>query len=410
MEKARKAAKLLNSLSVYRGVRNDRVFSAYCSLLDALDDETDSFLKKWGAFFDILCCEGSAESLSSSLMDAMLFDENFFAKAAALGKTDSLSQCEVKAVKRDIGAIAQACQLTAEDIISSQKYSEEIAEIADTLPKWETGSEADDLLDTEKTFDVLSQHYRKNGYGIYAGYRAFIWRNGSIKPVPYPDPITVDELIGYSSCREQVIRNTAAFLKGVKSNNVLLYGDRGTGKSSTVKAVLNKYYKDGLRLVEMPKESLSEFPMLVEKIARIPLYFIIFIDDLSFSSDDSSYASLKAVLEGGIAARPDNTLIYATSNRRHLIKENFRDRDGDDLHRNDTVQETMSLYDRFGLAVNFGQPDKEAYLEIVAGLAKKYNVNINESLIKEAEKWAIMRGGRSPRCALQFISSIMGSV
>ena len=160
-------------------------------------------------------------------------------------------------------------------------------------------------------------------------------------------------------------------------------------------------------MVEMPKDRLGEFPILVDKIAGLPLKFIIFIDDLSFSGEDKSYAQLKAVLEGGLAARPDNTLIYATSNRRHLIKESFSDRDGDDLHRNDSMQETLSLSDRFGLSINFGKPDKNEYLKIVFSLADDINDEEYEKrLAASAEKWALERGGRSPRCARQFIAAV----
>ena len=157
----------------------------------------------------------------------------------------------------------------------------------------------------------------------------------------------------------------------------------------------------------MPKERLSEFPLLVEKIAPVPMKFIIFIDDLSFSGEDKSYAQLKAVLEGGLAARPDNTLIYATSNRRHLIKENFSDREGEDMHRNDTMQETLSLSDRFGLSVNFSKPGKDEYLAIVESLADESGIKEDkDKLFRDAEQWALSRGGRSPRCARQFIASI----
>src|SRR5699024_437784 len=145
---------------------------------------------------------------------------------------------------------------------------------------------------------------------------------------------------------------------GLPANNCLLYGDRGTGKSSTVKALLNEYYTQGLRVIEMPKEYLMDFPYLVDQIASIPMKFIIFIDDLSFSQQDGTYAALKSVLQGGLAAKPANSLIYATSNRRHLLRENFADRNGDDLHRNDTIQESLSLADRFGLTINFMLPDK----------------------------------------------------
>lgn len=240
---------------------------------------------------------------------------------------------------------------------------------------------------------------------MYARYRAFIWREGTIEPVPYPDPISLSGLKGYDYQRGLAIDNTAAFLQGLAANNCLLYGDRGTGKSSTVKALLNEYYTKGLRMVEMPKESLGDFPKLVEKIAALPLRFIIFIDDLSFSQQDDTFAALKAVLEGGVAARPENALIYATSNRRHLVRETFSDREGDELHRSDTIQESLSLADRFGLSINFMTPDRAQFLEIVRALAAERGIGGDMRLIEAgAERWAVERGGRSPRCAKQYIA------
>ena len=164
-------------------------------------------------------------------------------------------------------------------------------------------------------------------------------------------------------------------------------------------------------MVEMPKDRLSDFPLLAEKLAEVPLKFIIFIDDVSFSSDDKSYAQLKAVLEGGLAVRPDNTLIYATSNRRHIVKETFADRTGDDIHINDTIQETLSLSDRLGLSVSFTKPSKEQYLEIVFALAREKQLMVGiDELTEKAERFAIERGGRSPRCARQFISALETSL
>ena len=196
-----------------------------------------------------------------------------------------------------------------------------------------------------------------------------------------------------------------AFLEGLPANNCLLYGDRGTGKSSTVKAILNEYYSRGLRMVEMPKERLQDFPKLVDQIAPLPLCFIIYIDDLSFSQQDDTFAALKAVLEGGLAARPANALIYATSNRRHLLRERFSDREGDEVHRGDTIQESLSLSDRFGLAVNFSVPGKESYLEIVRALALERGLEAQlPQLEAGAERWALERGGRSPRCARQYVA------
>ena len=160
------------------------------------------------------------------------------------------------------------------------------------------------------------------------------------------------------------VNNTRALLDGFEANNMLLYGDRGTGKSSTVKALLNEYAGQGLRMVEMPKEYLRELPDLTGRLARIPLKFIVFIDDLSFSDGDDNFAALKAVLEGGLASRPQNVVIYATSNRRHLLRETFSDRGGDEVHRADTVQEAVSLSDRFGISLTFLMPDKQKFLDI----------------------------------------------
>ena len=199
----------------------------------------------------------------------------------------------------------------------------------------------------------------------------------------YPDPIRLKSLKGYEAARKTVIDNTLALLNGLSANNCLLYGDRGTGKSSTVKAILNEYAPQGLRMVE------------------------IFIDDLSFTQQDDTYAALKAVLEGGLAAQPENALIYATSNRRHLVRECFSDRDGDEIHRGDTIQESLSLSDRFGLSVNFSVPDKTRYLDIVHALAEERGLEVSGSQLDTgAEQWALARGGRSPRCAKQYIAMV----
>ncbi len=411
MNKTKLTAMLLSSLSVYKGVKNRSIFGAYYRLITALDDPVGSFLEKWGDFVSLLYERGYSERLAYCLSKAAFYDENPFSKAAAAGKAGCLPEQVKAAVRRDIDAINQAGQITADDILSEYRYRDELGSIADTLPVWGIGTPVDEFSDKSSAFDRLAQYYLKNGCGMYARYRAFIWRSQTIQPVVYPDQIQLSSLKGYDMQRNEVINNTTAFLQGVQSNNVLLYGDRGTGKSSTIKAVLNRYYTDGLRMVEMPKDRLSEFPLLVEKIAALPLKFIIFIDDLSFGSDDKSYAQLKAVLEGGLAARPDNTLIYATSNRRHLVKESFSDRSEDDLHRNDTIQETLSLSDRFGLSVNFAKPDKKGYLDIVLSLADENHLNCDHArLLKDAEQWALSRGGRSPRCARQFISSVLADI
>ncbi len=411
MNKTAEAAMLMSSLSVYKGILGRTVPWAFYRLLCAAELPPREFLEAWGSFTSVLMDRGYMDSLAKCLSETALFDENIFSRTAAAGRTDTLSHTVINAVKRDIDAIKIISRITPGDIIADYSFREQIKPVEETLPRWENGEVIEQFMDKDNMIREISQYHLKNGCGMFARYRAFIWRDKSIEPVVFPDSIELSSLKGYELQRGQIIENTTAFLSGISGNNCLLYGDRGTGKSSTVKAILNKYYTEGLRMVEMPKDRLGDFPLLVDKIAGIPLKFIIFIDDLSFSEEDKSYAQLKAVLEGGLAARPDNTLIYATSNRRHLIKEVFSDRDDDDMHRNDSIQETLSLSDRFGLSVNFSKPDKKEYLEIVKSLAEESGIEYDENkLLKNAEQWALTRGGRSPRCARQFIAAVQAGI
>ena len=242
------------------------------------------------------------------------------------------------------------------------------------------------------------------GYGIFARYHVFTVENGQLVPVRHPDPQRLEELPGYEKEREKVIANTRALLEGKPANNVLLYGDAGTGKSSAIKAIANAFAEDGLRLVEVKKNQLYQIPDLMDALAANPLKFILFIDDLSFTANDDNFAALKAILEGSVGGRAHNIAVYATSNRRHLIKETLTDRTGDDIHESDTRQELMSLSARFGLTITFGSPDRDRYLYIVKQLAKQYGLEMDErELSVRSEAFAIRAGGRSARVAKQFI-------
>lgn len=408
MTETYKAYLMMKSLSVYRGILSRTVIRGYIKLLEFREAAPEDFLGAYGEFFSLLSERGVSDRLAYAVTETALFDENSFSLAAAAGKTDSLPENIKSAVAHDCEAILNLCKLTSDDIINDYKYIDDIRDIADVLPRWQLGKAVEAFGGESVNFADLARFYKENGCGMFARYKAFVWRGGEICPVEHPDKIELTSFIGYERPRNKVIENTLAFLDGKSCNNCLLYGDMGTGKSSTVKAIGNAYRDKGLRIVEMPKERLSEFPILVDKIAALPMKFIIFIDDLSFQSQDKSYTSLKAVLEGGLAARPDNALIYATSNRRHLIKESWADRDTDDIHRRDNMQETLSLSDRFGLSVCFGNPDKKEYLEIVYALADKAGIKLDpdETAIL-AERFALGRGGRSPRCAKQFVESLL---
>ena len=234
-----------------------------------------------------------------------------------------------------------------------------------------------------------------------------------ITPVNSIDPIRLTDLKNYELQRNKVIDNTESFIAGHPANNVLLYGDRGTGKSSTVHAILNEYWQQGLRMIEIPKSAVADLSLIREQIADSPMKFIIYIDDLSFDSNDTSFSELKAALEGSLSGKQPNTIIYATSNRRHLIKENFSDREND-VNKGDTMQEQLSLSDRFGLTITFLNPDKKEYLDIVEKLAcdrhfEEHGVDVDKLLFK-ADQWATRRGGRSPRGAKQFIDHVEGCI
>lgn len=402
MNQMKQAAMKMASLSVYKGILNRTVPKALYRLLWA---ETErEFLNSWGDFFAVLCERGYSESLAECITGTALYDENAFSLSAAAGETD-FSQAMMNAVERDLKIILDISSITPQELLEGCPFREEV--LALELPVWQTGEPVAALRgDLKGCIQNMARYYRENGCGMYARYRAFIWRDQKIQPVAYPDKTRLTDLKGYELPRGLAIDNTLAFLQGLPANNCLLYGDRGTGKSSTVKALLNEFYPKGLRVIEMPKESLMDFPILVDQIAAIPMKFIIFIDDLSFSKQNDTYAALKAVLEGGLAARPENTLIYATSNRRHLVRETFSDREGDEVHKGDTIQESLSLADRFGLSISFILPDRERFLEIVRQLAKQRSLDdYIEDLEKGAERWAMERGGRSPRCARQYINN-----
>jgi predicted AAA+ superfamily ATPase len=216
------------------------------------------------------------------------------------------------------------------------------------------------------------------------------------------------QFIGYEAERDKIVANTKAFIEGRPAANALLCGDAGTGKSSTVKAVANAFFSEGVRLIELRKDQLRFLPLVMAHVSGNPLKFIIFIDDLSFNQNNDDFSMLKAALEGSASATADNAVIYATSNRRHIVKESFGDRDGDDVHRNDTMQETLSLSERFGLTVLFSKPDKKLYLKIVKTLAQRGGVAMDEKELEiQAEAFALRKGNRSARCAEQFINSLL---
>ncbi|MCE5287128.1 MAG: ATP-binding protein [Pelosinus sp.] len=259
----------------------------------------------------------------------------------------------------------------------------------------------------------LAHHYAKHGCGYMAGFAAFRWNlDSGLTGIKHFDPIRLEDLVGYERQKSTLIKNTKAFLLGKPANNVLLYGSRGTGKSSSVKALVNNYFEQGLRLVEVTKQDLKHLAKIMDILREHGQKFLIFLDDLSFEDFEVEYKYLKSVIEGGVEACPNNVLIYVTSNRRHLIKETWSDRsdNSDEIHRLDTVNEKVSLSDRFGITLSYLAPNQTEYLTIVEELAKKQQVSISpEELRAEALKWEMAHSGRSGRAAQQFINYLLGN-
>ncbi|MBQ8322932.1 MAG: ATP-binding protein [Clostridia bacterium] len=377
--------------SVFFKVTEKPLFKAFAAYIKA---EAEEKRKAYAAF--VSCVYESGGSLTELVKKDISEDENVYVKAAAHGK--KLPACIERSAKRELAGFAEFAALKAADFAADMDINE--AEI----PAFDSVN-ADMGAFYRKRLKGLSKY----GYGIFSSHGMFrLSDNKEIEPIVSADRIGMDSFVGYEAEREKVVANTRAFVESRPAANTLLCGDAGTGKSSTVKAVANAFFDEGVRLIELRKDQLALLPYVMGKISGNPLKFIVFIDDLSFNQNDDNFSMLKAALEGSASAKAENAVIYATSNRRHIIKESFGDRDGDDVHRNDTLQETLSLSERFGLVVLFSKPDKKLYLEIVRELAEKYGVTMpKEQLEIQAEAFALKKGSRSARCAEQFIDSLL---
>ncbi len=267
----------------------------------------------------------------------------------------------------------------------------------------------------EEFKDEVTEFYREFGVGKLGLHKAFRVEHerDKVKIVPITNiaHVHLDDLVGYEDAKQKLIDNTEAFVSGKQANNCLLFGDAGTGKSTSIKAIINQYYEKGLRMIEIYKHQFQDLNDVIGQIKNRNYKFIIYMDDLSFEEFEIEYKYLKAVIEGGLEKKPDNVLIYATSNRRHLVREKFSDKAerDDELHTNDTVQEKISLVSRFGVTIYFGKPDKKEFQEIVRNLAKRQKIQMEEEeLLAEANKWELSHGGLSGRTAQQFINYLLG--
>lgn len=385
----------LMSLSVFRGITKDTVVSALNSYFGSLESEdTVSSVSEYAEFVSRLY-DANGGDLTAHIEELCYDSENIYVRT--IGEKKEPKSWITDCVREELSVLGRVASLTRDELTEPLRWS-------GFLPDFHSES-----IDLAKKYFYRVENIGRYGYGKYAHNRMFyIDESGEIIPVKNPDKISLDELVDYEIQRNQIIENTKALLSGKPAANILLTGDAGTGKSSTVKAVANAFYPEGLRIIEVRKEQLRVIPKILDELALNPLKFILFIDDLSFLSDDDDFNGLKAVLEGSVSARSSNVAVYATSNRRHIIRERFSDREGDDIHRNDAMQEMISLSDRFGLHISFNKPDKNTYLDIVAKLAEQYGAgSFDDEMAASAERFALERGGRSARLARQFIDSLL---
>ncbi len=382
------------ALTIFRKLLDDQVMQAFIEMMDANESDTAQKIDRYSRFTYLLFQSG--ENFTEYVWKLIAFDENTYIRKCS--SRQAISHMLEQALEHELKTLQTIAQLTPADIRNEIDYDI-------FLPEWETNSEYDFV----KMYEVRISNLFSLGYGIYANYTMFTYSKGKIEPVKYPDSVLLSDLTGYERERKKVAYNTIAFLENKPAANTLLYGDAGTGKSSTVKAIVNEFSKRGLRMIEVRKADLLKIPDIIEQLADNPLKFILFIDDLSFLNHNEEIGALKAILEGSVSVRTSNVIIYTTSNRRHLINEKFEDREGSDIHRNETIQEQTSLSDRFGLSVLFNKPDKDEYLQIVHSLVKQYNVNDVKNIDLLAERFAMERGGRSGRTARQFIESLLSA-
>ncbi|SHH91924.1 hypothetical protein SAMN02745823_01431 [Sporobacter termitidis DSM 10068] len=385
----------LDTLTVFRPVMDSSVLSSFYRLCRAASDGdvTEASCRYAGVYYRLR--EAGFAGVGEYVLDVLKYSELPFAKAMATGAAEA---SYLAAAERDVRILSEAACLSCEDIKRQLMHLPGgYNDIIGTLPEWETG--------VSLSFDALKSFYRQNGSGPLAKYRAFLWSGDKMTPVASPDPVRFDRLVGYDWQRQAVLENTRALLAGRFVNNILLYGDSGTGKSATVKSMLNVTEFSSLTLIEVPKQSLTGLPDLLSELAWRPRKFIIFIDDLSFEDGDAKFSALKVILEGSLGRRPPNVAVYVTSNRRQLVRRNFSDRD--EMNNEETVEEKTSLSDRFGLRIPFFSLNQEDYLKTAETLARQAGVAMDDAALHRAAlQWAIEHGARTPRTARQFADDL----
>ncbi len=413
----------MEKLLVYRQIIDDSMFVRIRSLVMFLDNSDEHINAYYQICYELISIAEQdgfqGDLLQNYFIKLIATDENYFSLACEKGfkLSPSLSQLAI----HDLNILKDILKFTLTDI-GTILGVEELSFIS----HYSTDNSQNNRNPLQSNFKLLKQsfvkekvdyivkkladYYNTCGCGDLCKYSSFRWnKKTGLVGIADTGKIKFDNIIGYDQQKEKLIENTVIFLEGNKANNVLLYGDSGTGKSSSVKALINKFSKDGIRLVEINKDQIKSIPQIMDRLKKRGLYFIIFMDDLSFEDFETDYKYLKAVMEGGIEEKPDNVIFYATTNRKHIIKEKWQDRDDSDIHKSDAQQEKLSLSERFGITITYLSPDQQQYLEIVKKLAVKSKLSLPEKeLTDQALKWEKWHHGRSGRTARQFIDYLIG--
>ena len=388
----------LRGISAYREVTNTTVLGGIWMMLDALYQKNgEEALEEYVSRFYVLRSDGY-EGLGDWLWDWLRYNETPYSRLIGQGKSDPALE---NTARRDIDTLVLLAETDCDRYIDAMKplLGDEYAPVLAGLPRWRAAAPFD--------FDSLTQFYRDHGAGQFAKYRAFLWEDGNLVPVADPDCPKPEDLLGYEHQRGMVEQNTRLMLAGRQANNVLLFGDGGTGKSATVKSMLYLPGMEDLRLIEVEKENLTGMPGLIRSLAGRRQKFILFIDDLAFDQDDKTYSALKTILEGSLEKRPSNVAIYATSNRRHLVRQTFTERAGEEVDTFETISEKTALAERFGLRIPYLTMNKAGYLALVDHLAAQAGIQMDaETLHAQAMTWEIRHAGRTPRVARQFVASL----
>lgn len=391
----------LRSLAVFRGLLKREPVSDLLRLLDACIGARDPAKKiwAWGRYASSLLPYGLR--LETALLEFLASDENAcMAKALSGEEPDPLLS---SMMDHELAILEAACHVSPADMRIYVDYGEGEDGY---LPSW-IGTRAD----LRTAYHEMLADVGEKGFGAFRDHHMFILERGEVVPAEGADTVRLSSLQGYAWQRDVIMSNIRALLAGKPAANMLLYGDSGTGKSSTLKAAANEIWQEGLRLVEVRPSQLHHLPAVLARLAGNPLKFMIYIDDLSFTAEDDNFRALKGVLEGSVLCRAANVIVCATSNRRHLIKEAFSDRMGDDVHANETLQQTAALSDRFGLTIPFLNPKKDVYLQMVAEYARSAGLALPEDdLFAGAERFALQKGGRSGRGARQYVDQLVSGV